>query len=426
MSSFLFAALFGGLVLRMTLGGKLPPQTRRSPFARAPLQETTHRLGLHYEERSALESDRVTGQLQGFEISIDCPAERSLKGLWRAPRSTRIRLKAPELPRYFSVHPARTQDEGLSTADPRFDARFVVRGRRLDAVARLSAQVRAQLRKASPYVSIQDQVIQLKHPGVLSTAGMITSLEILLRLAEHLCFDRSQLPDRLLLSALQDPQDRVRWLSAELLLHQYPLSAQAREMLTIAASSTVPQLHFLAAIRAGAKGRDFLVRAVGDPQLEPQLRVRALIHLARSAPVELVGPLLIESLSSSEAPQRRAAAVHLGRLRYQLALQPLIDALQDPDQEVQQMVVRALRRLSNPGAMPALVGLRASLNPAGLLADETRAAIQYIERQHRLKADEGRLSLLTFDEPQGALSSSEQGTLGAPSSSSQRKQLPDL
>ncbi len=200
MSSLLFAALFTGLVLRMTLGGKRPPQTQRLPFARGPLQETTHRLGLHYEAGSTLESDRVTGRLQGFEISIDCPAERSLKGLWRAPRSTRIRLKVPELPRYFSVHPAQAKDEGLSTTDPGFDARFIVRGRRLDAVARLSAQVRAQLLKAAPYISIQDQVILLKHPGVLNTAGMITSLEILLRLAEHLRFDRAQLPDRLLLS----------------------------------------------------------------------------------------------------------------------------------------------------------------------------------------------------------------------------------
>ena len=76
-------------------------------------------------------------------------------------------------------------------------------------------------------------------------------------------------------------------------MRQYPLSAQAKEMFNQAEASQDPRFHFLAAVRMGKRGHAFLKQLVDevDADEDEALRTRALLHLARSAPIALSEPL---------------------------------------------------------------------------------------------------------------------------------------
>lgn len=69
---------------------------------------------------------------------------------------------------------------------------------------------------------------------------------------------------------------------------------------------------------------------------------------------EQVGPTLVGLLRDEHWQVRVEAAVSIGKLNYQAALQPLVDATHDDFWQVREKAVDSLGKLGSPGAIPAL------------------------------------------------------------------------
>ncbi|MGI0484115.1 HEAT repeat domain-containing protein [Pantanalinema rosaneae CENA516] len=136
----------------------------------------------------------------------------------------------------------------------------------------------------------------------------------------------------------------------------------------------------------GSEAADYLYAALNDASLDVRCAViGALGHVAQEQSDERACNLLISVLTDPEPLIRTEAAAALGQVNYLPAIPHLILALQDPDLDVRKAAINSLGKLGDPLALTPLQELLD--DPQDVIRVLAKLAIAQIERQSEAKDD---------------------------------------
>lgn len=154
-----------------------------------------------------------------------------------------------------------------------------------------------------------------------------------------------------LAALLRDPESGVRWKATEAL---GKLGSPAVGPLIESLQSENVDVRWMAAIALGDIGDPGAVPALVEALNDEDTYVRSRAALALAAIGEPAREGLISSLHTGNSRVRVGVALALGRLGGENSVVALIDALRDPNEEVQQRAASALGDISEP-AVPSLL-----------------------------------------------------------------------
>ncbi|MCE5338949.1 MAG: HEAT repeat domain-containing protein [Methanomicrobiaceae archaeon] len=158
-----------------------------------------------------------------------------------------------------------------------------------------------------------------------------------------------------LAALLRDPESGVRWKATEAL---GKLGSPAVVPLIESLQSENVDVRWMAAIALGDIGDPGAVPALVEALNDEDTYVRSRAALALAAIGEPAREDLISSLRAGNSRVRVGVALALGRLGGENSVVALIDALRDPNEEVQQRAASALGDISEPAVPSLLSALR--------------------------------------------------------------------
>jgi hypothetical protein len=424
---------------------------RVSPLhrTRPALREAADRLSLTVEKRTAIGGETIAGRVHGVRIVIgpapggfawkkSSPGGLEIKLLLDAPLGHRFVI-ASKGERLHRLPPG----EPVKLHDPVFDEELVVYGRASEAAGRLDANLRRRLVELSRRAAIhaEEGTITFVTRTPIKVGVVLSRLvEKAAELARDLSADGPSMPSRLLANAMSEETVEVRFFNLDLLLREYPTSDQAQDGLRIAWDARERSLRYLAAIRRGREGLEFLCETAELTSESPSLRVMIMRHLAHLSEPKTLADMLRRQLRDESATVARTAIELLGRLRDPHAVQPLaaiathrwtheetriraIDALAsigDPsverflvdflhgDHELARITIKtaaaaALGKLGTRAALKPLTRFKQQYRAITAIAEVANTAIARIESRYG-PAERGQLSLAMMTEADGALS----------------------
>lgn len=429
------------------------------------------RLGFRFVRGALTGGDQLHGESRGFRLTIDNVDRRHT----HFSLSAYPRVEAELSVRRSLMFDAFVREEALTTGDRAFDRTLVVRGLPHLVIPLLDREARAAIVDVVERrdVEIANGFITCRVSGVIQDSGKLDGVvQDLARVAETLEVVEP-LPLKLLENATRDDEpSRFRAANLALLVARHCGSDETRTACRSALERPHAEEMMLGVIGLTSSGalrgpsplddwpvvsadaarreRDPAALAAGltlarSDAIEPEIRARAIAHMARILDRSALGSLLAELAASARAAVRaqvarllvtfatgaehaehaRALDLLLEIARYPVRQpDPLIaaaDALaaiaQDGDRaveaallallghedpEVKVAACRALERVGGIGAVKALLDAARPLLAEYALKRAARAAVRAIQDRHPA-AESGRLSLVEAA-TEGALS----------------------
>ncbi len=327
------AALLGPLALRRTLDRLIKQEPWLRETQRGPLKCSAR------------------GEKLGLRVEVECAPND------RFPRQAHLRITIQTSVPNFSAEDGTkpSRNEGLLID---LSEGLVLRGPEAEGVALLLVPLRP-LALPGDRVELKDGSLVLDSFDHRRSLEALTALlEGLVRTAEELERQEARLERRLIQHALkeEDPSARVR--SLEQLIARFPRSPRLRRAAAIAARDPHVEVRLLAGIVLGPDGRAVLETLLNS-KCAGNYKIRAMRQLI-SQFGKPIAPRLIERLADPLPEVGAAAALSLGALCNEEAIDPLVEASEK----------------------------------RGMLAHTTVAIIEALERIHRVAPERAELALV--------------------------------
>jgi hypothetical protein len=361
--------------------------------ARPALDGACQRLGLRFDKRSIFSGDELIGEIDGLSVRIGSLSRVNARRTWnRPPASTQILVKLPaRLPLRFAVFSegfeadAIVNGEPSLTADEVFDHLFAVYGLPGEIAARLDASLRrrmAELYQRAEMRIESDEIALITREPLYADVLIVKLLERTMDLARDLVADRPRIPARLLANSMSDPLLSVRYHNLDLLLREYPSSADATEALRLAWDAPERRIRCLAAVRKGQDGLAFLEQTAGMGTEPDDVRLMALRHVARSSPEGRVVPLLRSLIKDESRSMARAAIDLLGRFKDRASVSSLVALGRrwSTDYETRLQIVDALGNIGDALAEDFVLALLQTMSAAEHAFELRLAAVAALGR----------------------------------------------
>ena len=336
--------------------------------------------------------------------------------------------------------------EEIELGDEEFDDAFLIEGPVRPVCARLDAEMRRQLVRASAAcaaLEIGGGQLRVEVPEKVLPRVLPLLLYISRQFAEPVDVER-----QIAKNARQDPKAGVRLVNLLLLIRERPGDPDTLRTLRSACSDASPEIRLRAALELGEEGHYVLLK-LAESLSDDASCAQAVSHLGARLPFEKARRILSRSLSKGLFQTARAclevlghhkeaavgvlervmteekgelaaaAALALGKTGEAAAEPPLLQALRSEDSDLQEAAVTALGRVGSAAAVEPLREAAEHFLFDLLLRQAARQAVAEI--QSRLHgASPGQISLAEAEAGQLSLASSEAGQLSlAPSEASQ-------
>jgi hypothetical protein len=328
----------------------------RSPQWIHPWVKST-KLFRQMSERLGLEVERDVARGVKDGLRITCTECRFTDSV-RSPVDLRVEAVEPlsGFPTMVSEHQVAkaSRQRDIQVGDPAFDREVHVKGDEAVSLALLDSETRRLVRRevVEQGTYIGDNRIARSDVSLSDVESHV--LDELLKLGRRLLAGERDVGRRLYANSVNDPSSAVRLRNLTMLLRSYSRSAEAQLAARDAHASDDLRMRLAGAMHLGVEGRDAVIEVARAHGAGEDLRLKAVTHLARSAPTEKVASTLKGLLGSELASIRLAAAEGLGWHRRADAVEGIVALLDGADARTAEAVAKSLGRIGGPDAEAAL------------------------------------------------------------------------
>jgi hypothetical protein len=156
---------------------------------------------------------------------------------------------------------------------------------------------------------------------------------------------------------MSEPKIGPRFQALDHLLREFPGTREADEALALAWDAPERGIRYLAAIRYGEAGFEFLFETASLGSETSRLRAMAMRHLARHAPREKTLPLIRSTLKARSNELLRTAVELAGRLQDKESIPALVTLGRHSSVDIRADIAHALGQIGDASAEPFLISL---------------------------------------------------------------------